>query len=100
MWLKSPDANNGEGAAIGCGKQSFNRLQTRLVLPSAFAISRREHQSGTKSSTGCSAGSQKNWRGRPLETSEIIVSLIADTTTNTGLSIRCQLDLKQYAKGL
>lgn len=42
----------------------------------------------------------KNWRGRPLETLEIIVSLIAATTTNTGLSIRCQLDLNQYAKGL
>ena len=42
----------------------------------------------------------KNWRGRPLETLEVIVSLIASTTTNTGLSIRCQLDLNQYAKGL
>ena len=42
----------------------------------------------------------KNWRGRPLETLEVIVSLIAATTTNTGLSIRCQLDLNQYAKGL
>lgn len=42
----------------------------------------------------------KNWRGRPLETLEVIVSLIAATTTNTGLSIRCQLDLHQYAKGL
>ena len=42
----------------------------------------------------------KNWRGRPLETLEIIVSLIAATTTNTGLSIHCQLDLNQYAKGL
>ena len=42
----------------------------------------------------------KNWRGRPLETLEVIVSLIASTTTSTGLSIRCKLDLNQYAKGL
>ena len=42
----------------------------------------------------------KNWRGRPLETLEVIVSLIASTTTTTGLSIRCQLDLNTYAKGL
>ena len=42
----------------------------------------------------------KNWRGRPLETLEVIVSLIAATTTKTGLSIRCQLDLNQYFTGL
>ena len=28
-----------------------------------------------------------NWRGKPLESLEIIVNLIAATTTNTGLKI-------------
>jgi len=42
----------------------------------------------------------KNWRGRPLETIEIIVSLIASTTTKTGLKVQCVVDGNQYDKGI
>jgi transposase len=37
-----------------------------------------------------------NWRGRPLETYQTIVNLIANTTTTTGLTVRCELDPKLY----
>jgi transposase len=37
-----------------------------------------------------------NWRGRPLETYQTIVNLIANTTTTTGLTVRCQLDPNSY----
>ena len=42
----------------------------------------------------------KNWRGRPLETLEIIVSLIAATTTANGLKVRCKADKAQYLTGI
>jgi len=42
----------------------------------------------------------QNWRGRPLLTHATIVSLIAGTTTTTGLKIRCELDRKTYPKGV
>ena len=42
----------------------------------------------------------KNWRGRPLESLRVIVNLIAATTTSTGLTIQCQLDLNHYPKGI
>ncbi len=42
----------------------------------------------------------QNWRGRPLESLAVIVNLIAATTTKTGLTIQCQLDLNQYPKGI
>ena len=42
----------------------------------------------------------KNWHGRPLETIEIIVSLIVSTTTSTGLKIKCQVDKTTYEKGI
>jgi hypothetical protein len=29
-----------------------------------------------------------NWRGRPLETHEVVVETIAATTTKTGLTVR------------
>jgi len=37
-----------------------------------------------------------NWRGRPLETYQTIVNLIANTTTTTGLTVRADLDLNLY----
>jgi len=42
----------------------------------------------------------KNWRGRPLTTYEVIVNLIASTTTNTGLIVRAALDSRQYETGI
>jgi hypothetical protein len=38
----------------------------------------------------------QNWRGRPLETYQTIVNLIASTTTTTGLTVRCELDPNLY----
>jgi hypothetical protein len=42
----------------------------------------------------------QNWHGRPLESHEVIVHLIAHTTTATGLKVRCQLDTNVYPTGV
>ena len=42
----------------------------------------------------------KNWRGRPLESLEVIVSLISSTTTDKGLKVRCEVDTSDYPKGI
>ena len=41
-----------------------------------------------------------NWRGRPLKTHQIIVDLIASTTTETGLTVQCVLDTCEYPIGI
>jgi Rhodopirellula transposase DDE domain len=41
-----------------------------------------------------------NARGKPLESLEVIVNLIAGTTTNMGLKIYAQLDDRTYEKGV
>src|ERR1019366_2802323 len=41
-----------------------------------------------------------NWRGRPLTSHEVIVSLIANTRTRTGLTVAAELDPGQYPKGI
>jgi hypothetical protein len=41
----------------------------------------------------------QNWRGRPLVSHEVIVSLIANTTTDSGLWIRAALDEEAYPTG-
>ena len=42
----------------------------------------------------------KNWRGRPLTGDEVIVNLIASTTTKTGLTVRAALDTNEYETGI
>jgi transposase len=41
----------------------------------------------------------QNWRGTPLVSHEVIVSLIAATTTATGLRVRSALDTTRYPTG-
>ena len=42
----------------------------------------------------------RNWRGRPLVSHEVIVQLIANTTTQAGLKIRAELDTGHYPTGI
>ena len=41
-----------------------------------------------------------NWRGRPLASHDVIVSAIAATTTQTGLTVRAGLDPGSYPEGV
>ena len=41
-----------------------------------------------------------NWRGWPLKTHQIIVDLIANTTTDTGLTVHAVLDTASYPTGV
>ena len=41
----------------------------------------------------------QNWRGKPLISYLVIVQLIASTTTDSELTVACQLDENDYAKG-
>jgi transposase len=42
----------------------------------------------------------QNWRGKPLVSHQVIVNLIAATTTKTGLRIRAEVDPGKYPKGV
>lgn len=42
----------------------------------------------------------QNWRGKPLISHEVIVQLIAATTTKHGLKVRSQLDTNTYPAGV
>jgi len=41
----------------------------------------------------------KNWRGKPLVTYQIIVSLISGTKTKKGLKVACEIDDNEYETG-
>jgi hypothetical protein len=42
----------------------------------------------------------QNWRGKPLVSHDLIVKLIGDTTTRTGLKVRAALDTERYESGI
>ena len=42
----------------------------------------------------------RNWRARPLESLEVVVNLIASTTTTKGLRVRAALDTDEYPTGI
>ena len=42
----------------------------------------------------------QTWRGKPLVSRETVVELIAATTTTAGLTVRCELDTRNYPKGI
>ena len=42
----------------------------------------------------------RNWRAKPLESLEVIVNLIANTTTQKGLTIKAKADKNEYEKGI
>jgi len=42
----------------------------------------------------------QNWRGQPLVSHEVIVNLIAATTTEKGLRVKCAMDYHPYPKGV
>ena len=41
-----------------------------------------------------------NWRGKPLESLQVIIDLIGSTTTSTGLKVYARLDPGTYEKGI
>ncbi|HSS49648.1 MAG TPA: hypothetical protein VLX28_11950, partial [Thermoanaerobaculia bacterium] len=41
----------------------------------------------------------QNWRGKPLISHEVIVNLIAATTTQAGLKVRAAIDHREYPPG-
>ena len=42
----------------------------------------------------------QNWRATPLTSRVAVVELIANTTTKTGLTVRCELDTNSYPKAI
>jgi hypothetical protein len=42
----------------------------------------------------------QNWRARPLVSYQTIVQLIAATTTDTGLKVKCEIDANTYPAGV
>jgi len=90
------DAGGSNGYRVRTWKTGLGALAARsgLVItvchfpPGTSKWNKVEHRLFSAIST--------NWRGRPLTSHEVVVNLIAGTTTRTGLKVRAELDTGYY----
>lgn len=98
--LITADGGGSNGSRSRLWKKELQKLSDELGL----SISVRHYPPGTSKWNAIEhrmfCHITKNWRGRPLVSYEVIVNLIANTRTKTGLAIQSQLDTNEYAKGI
>jgi hypothetical protein len=94
------DCGGSNGPQVRLWKRELQRLanETRLKItvthlpPGTSKWNRIEHR--------LFAFITMNWRGKPLVSHQVIVQLIASTTTETGLKVCCEIDANLYPKGI
>ena len=98
--LITADGGGSNGSRCRLWKVALQDLATRLGLP----VHVRHFPPGTskwnKIEHRMFSHITENWRGRPLVSHEVIINLIANTKTRTGLRIRAELDSGQYPIGI
>jgi hypothetical protein len=66
-------------------------IEVRHVPPGTSKWNKVEHR--------LSCHGRRNWQGQPLETYEVVGSLIGATTTGAGLKVYAELDATKYERG-
>ncbi len=98
--LVSADGGGSNGRRCRLWKVALQDLATRLGFP----VHVRHFPPGTskwnKIEHRMFSHITQNWRGRPLVSHEVILNLIANTRTQSGLRIRAELDPGQYPTGI
>jgi transposase len=98
--LVTADAGGSNGARSRLWKWELDRFATRTGLsihvlhfpPGTSKWNKVEHRLFSHIAM--------NWRGRPLTSLAVIVSLIAATTTRSGLRVRAEIDKGSYPLGV
>jgi Rhodopirellula transposase DDE domain len=94
------DCGGSNGARVRLWKLELQRLadETGLAItvshlpPGTSKWNRIEHR--------LFAYISQNWRGKPLVSHQVIVQLIGGTTTESGLTVTCDIDQNLYPKGV
>src|SRR5215216_5936963 len=99
-WSSPPMGGGSNGSRVRLWKRELQRLANELGIdikvhhlpPGTSKWNKIEHRLFSFISM--------NWRAKPLVSYRVIVDLISATTTETGLSVRCELDPTRYATGI
>jgi len=98
--LVTADGGGSNGSRCRLWKVALQELATRLGFP----VHVRHFPPGTskwnKIEHRMFSHITQNWRGRPLVSHQVIIHLIANTRTQSGLRIRAELDPRKYPTGI
>src|SRR5271156_631972 len=99
-FRRSADGGGSNGSRVRLWKLELQRLADELGVsievhhlpPGTSKWNKIEHRLFSFIS--------QSWRAKPLVSYRVIVELIGATTTQTGLTVRCELDDKTYPKAI
>jgi hypothetical protein len=97
--LITADGGGSNGSRSRLWKVALQDLATRLGIPVRVCHFPPGTSKWNKIEHRMFCHITQNWRGRPLVSHEVIIQLIANTTTSKGLRIRAELDKGQYPTG-
>ena len=98
--LITADGGGSNGSRCRLWKVALQTLSARLGLPVHVCHLPPGTSKWNKIEHRMFSHITQNWRGRPLVSHEVIVNLIANTTTRAGLRIRAELDRGKYPTGI
>lgn len=98
--LITADGGGSNGSRCRLWKVALQSLAARLGLPIHVCHFPPGTSKWNKIEHRMFSHITQNWRGRPLVSHEVIVNLIANTTTQAGLKIRAELDRGKYPTGI
>ncbi|MHB9102626.1 MAG: ISAzo13 family transposase [Sulfuricella sp.] len=94
------DGGGSNGLRVRLWKLELQRLADELAIPIRVSHFPPGTSKWNKIEHRLFSYISLNWRGQPLVSHEVIVNLIAATTTRKGLKVRAQLDTNPYPKGI
>jgi hypothetical protein len=98
--LISADGGGSNGSRVRLWKIELQNLADELGIPITVCHLPPGTSKWNKIEHRLFSFITQNWRGKPLVSYQTIVQLIAATTTEAGLKVRCQLDHKTYPAGI
>ena len=94
------DGGGSNGSRVRLWKLELQRLADELGIPVRVSHFPPGTSKWNKIEHRLFSHISMNWRGRPLVSHDVIVALIAATTTRKGLRVRSAIDDNIYPKGL
>jgi hypothetical protein len=98
--LISADGGGSNGSRVRLWKVELQKLADELGIPITVCHLPLGTSKWNKIEHRLFSFITQNWRGKPLVSYQAIVQLIAATTTDAGLKVRCQLDQNTYPAGI
>jgi hypothetical protein len=97
--LATADGGGSNGSRLRLWKLELQRLADEIGLPITVCHLPPGTSKWNKIEHRLFSFITQNWRGKPLLTHQVIVNLIAATTTTAGLTVKAEIDSNRYPTG-